>query len=76
MSESEIEAQIADLQTRIAFQEDTIHSLNQVIVKQDSDICSLQEQVKALYSKLDDLTYEVGGQQGAGAENQERPPHY
>lgn len=70
----DVEAQIAELQTRLAFQEDTLNSLNDVISKQDTEICSLSEQVRALYRKIDDMTYDMEGT--GNTNNQERPPHY
>jgi SlyX protein len=65
---------IIDLQTRVAFQEDTLLQLNQVITKQDADIVQLQQQVRLLAKRVDESLF-AQEQGGAGAES-ERPPHY
>lgn len=66
--------ELVELQTRIAFQEDTINQLNQVITKQDADIIQLQQQIRLLAKRLDELAL---AQVGGGEEiTNERPPHY
>jgi len=66
--------ELIELQTRIAYQEDTIHQLNQVITKQDADILQLQHQMRLLAKRIDELALvQVGG--GEEITN-ERPPHY
>lgn len=66
--------ELVELQTRIAYQEDTIHQLNQVITKQDADILQLQHQMRLLAKRIDELALvQVGG--GEEITN-ERPPHY
>jgi SlyX protein len=63
-----------DIQTRLAYQEDTIAQLNEVITKQDADIISLTLQLRLLAKRFDDLHFD---QSEAGAEiANERPPHY
>ena len=65
--------QIEDLQTRIAYQEDTISVLSDQIAKQDAQIQTLAAQLKAVNKKLNELASQ--GQEGASSE-QELPPHY
>ncbi len=66
--------ELIELQTRIAFQEDTINQLNQVITKQGADILQLKHQMRLLAKRLDDVAL---GQVGEGDEiANERPPHY
>jgi len=67
--------EIEDLQARLAFQEDTLNSLNLQVVEQAREISDLQKQLSVLYKKVDDLSYQVERTQGVTAEN-ERPPHY
>lgn len=71
---NELGDELIELQTRIAYQEDTINQLNHVITKQDADILQLQHQMKLLAKRLDELSFS----QGNGAEEipNERPPHY
>ncbi|MFO1388562.1 SlyX family protein [Cellvibrio sp.] len=69
-----LEDELVELQTRIAFQEDTINQLNQVITKQDADIIQLQQQIRLLAKRIDELAL---AQVGGGEEiTDERPPHY
>ncbi len=65
---------LIELQTRLAFQEDTINQLNQVITQQDAAILQLQQQMRLLARRIDELALE---QQASGGEApDERPPHY
>lgn len=69
-----IQEQLIDLQTRVAYQEDTLEQLNQVITQQDADIVQLKQQVRLLAQRLEDA---VRSQSQAGAPGQdEKPPHY
>ncbi len=63
---------IADLQARIAYQEDAIGTLNEVVARQDRELQDLQAQLQLLYKKLDDLKSEYGGI----AQADSPPPHY
>jgi SlyX protein len=65
---------LIELQTRLAFQEDTINQLNQVITNQDAAILQLQQQMRLLARRLDELALEQ--QMGGGDQVDERPPHY
>lgn len=71
---NDIADEFVELQTRIAYQEDTINQLNQVITKQDADILQLQHQMRLLAKRIDELAVTQGD---AGEEiTNERPPHY
>jgi len=65
---------LIELQTRLAFQEDTINQLNQVITQQDAAILQLQQQMRLLARRIDELALEQ--QASAGETPDERPPHY
>ena len=67
--------EIEELQTRLAFQEDLIATLNDQVALQDRDIKTLQAQLREVHQKLKELIYqvEVGGSTMPG---DERPPHY
>jgi SlyX protein len=71
---NELGDELIELQTRIAYQEDTITQLNTVVTKQDADIIQLQQQVRLLAKRIDELSFT----QGDGSEEitHERPPHY
>ena len=71
---SELENQLVDLQTRVAFHEDTLEQLNEVIAKQDADITQLKQQVRLLAKHLEELRSVQG--EGDTEITNERPPHY
>ena len=65
------EQRITDLESRLAFQDDTIQALNDVLVAQQRELERLQLQVAALARRQE----EIGGQLDA-AEDEAPPPHY
>ncbi|HSX85836.1 MAG TPA: SlyX family protein [Cellvibrio sp.] len=71
---NELQEQLIELQTRVAFQEDTLTQLNQVVAKQDQEILTLQQQLRLLAKRFDDTLYQQ--EQGDGKPLDERPPHY
>ena len=68
--ESELQLQINDLQTRVAYQEDLLQSLNDVIAKQDLMLGRLQHELQQNSQKLDEMTFSIE------AKGLEKPPHY
>ncbi|MCV6615156.1 MAG: SlyX family protein [Cellvibrionaceae bacterium] len=71
----ELLERISELESRLAFSEDTINQLNETVAAQDKEITTLQLQLVHLSKKLEDLAYQV--EQGNPISNaQERPPHY
>ncbi len=66
--------QIIELQARLAFQEDSLNQLNQVVTEQSALIDQLRQQVRALAEKYEDLrdTQRHGG----GLPDNQPPPHY
>ena len=72
MNEIKLQETIMDLQTRLAFQEDSIDSINLTVSRQQSRIDLLQREVLRLKEMLED----VRGSQGDAASVSELPPHY
>jgi SlyX protein len=66
-------ARVEELEIRLAFQEDMLSELNNILSRQDGELIRLREQLRALSEKHVDLQYRVD-QGGESAE--ERPPHY
>ncbi|WP_066964822.1 SlyX family protein [Microbulbifer sp. Q7] len=64
---------IDELETRLAFQEDTLAQLNDVITAQDAQIRALVARVKEMTEKYQDLSFEV---QKGMKPDEEKPPHY
>ncbi len=68
----EIEQRIADLEARLAFQDDTIQTLNDVLVAQQRSLDRLQAQLGLLARRQEDMQGRLGG----GDEDEAPPPHY
>jgi SlyX protein len=66
-----IHEQIADLQTRLAFQEDSIEHLNKTVAQQDQSIALLRAQIQYLYDQVKHIA-----RQRDDAGHDELPPHY
>lgn len=66
--------QLEDLQMKVAYQEDTIQSLNDVVVGHSKSISRMNEQLQLLNQKL--RQFEAGVDQSDTNTVEERPPHY
>lgn len=71
---SDLEEQLIDVQTRVAYQEDTLAQLNEVITRQDAEIMQLKQQLRLVVQRLDEITRDPA--QGGADMPDERPPHY
>lgn len=67
----EIDERINDLQSRLAFQDDTIQALNDALVAQQRVLERLQLQVELLARRQEEANAQFGL-----AENDAPPPHY
>lgn len=67
----DLQQRVIELESRQAFQDDTIAALNDVLVAQQREIERLQLQVQALAQRQ----AEMAGQFGI-AEDEAPPPHY
>ena len=72
MSEKELSERIDALESRLAYQDDTIEQLNQTITAQWKQIDALTRQLTALSERLQ----EAEANAPASATANERPPHY
>lgn len=72
--DSIIESRLDELESRLAFQDDLIESLNEIIARQDRELGRLELRVKALGEKLNDFA-ESAEMPGASP-GHEVPPHY
>ena len=70
----ETTVRLEELESRSAFQDDLIESLNAVVTRQDREITELRRRVQALEDKLAELA-EAASLPG-GAPGHEVPPHY
>ena len=69
---SMLETDIEQLQMKVAFQEDTIESLNQALIEQQKQIDDLQFSLKRLDSKVS----AIEPSNMASEKEETPPPHY
>ncbi|HTN32331.1 MAG TPA: SlyX family protein [Pseudomonas sp.] len=69
---SGVEERIAELESRLAFQDDTLQALNDEVVRQQRDIERLQLLVSALSQRQAEMQTQIGVEVGDEAP----PPHY
>lgn len=69
---TDLENEIMELQTKIAFQDDLIEQLNQALVAQQKQIHTLEYQMKHVVSKVKSMSVS-----NLASEDEETPPpHY
>lgn len=66
---------IDDLETQLAFQEDTIGSLNQLVTEQSAELTAMQEQLRWLGRKFNQLQQQTEDPNNDPAQ-EPPPPHY
>ena len=66
-----LQERVTDLESRLAFQDDTIQALNDVLVAQQRAVERLQLQMAALLKRYEEM---VG--QYSSSEEEAPPPHY
>lgn len=72
-SPEDIRVRVEELESRLAFQDDLIESLNEVVARQDREIVSITRRLHEMEKRLNDMdTASAGG----SAEGHEIPPHY
>ncbi|MCD5972491.1 MULTISPECIES: SlyX family protein [Pseudomonas] len=66
-----LEARVTDLESRLAFQDDTIQALNDVLVAQQRALDRLQQQFAAMLKRQEEMgsQFEIFGEDAP-------PPHY
>ena len=67
----ELEQRITDLEARLAFQDDTIQTLSDVLFAQQRTVDLLQAQLGVLARRQEDMQSRMGGE-----EDEAPPPHY
>ncbi|MBU3069555.1 SlyX family protein [Aestuariicella sp. G3-2] len=72
--QEQLQQQIEELETRLAFQEDTLNALDQVIAEQDRLLSRQQMQLQLLAEKFKTMESRLDDPQAPMAD--ERPPHY
>jgi SlyX protein len=72
-SEKELQLHIVELESKLAFQEDTVHSLSNELLDHQKKIERLQQQVMLLAQKLHNMPDDQGILR---PEEEPPPPHY
>lgn len=67
----DLETRVMDLESRLAFQDDALQTLSDVVYEQERVIERLRLQMQALLRRLEDLQGQVGV-----SEDDAPPPHY
>ncbi len=66
--------QLAEVQSQLAFQEDTVASLNEALAEQQREILLLKRQLALLKQRQDEQAALFDS--GAASPAEEKPPHY
>lgn len=66
------QARLTELETKLAFAEDLLETLNQTIIRQQRQIDSLQEQMRLLHRQIRDSR----AAEDPATPRDEIPPHY
>ncbi|KPW32152.1 Protein SlyX -like protein [Pseudomonas coronafaciens pv. atropurpurea] len=66
-----LEDRVMELESRMAFQDDTIQALNDVLIKQQRELEHLQQQMAAMLKRQEEI-----GSQFDTFEEDAPPPHY
>lgn len=68
------EVRLDELESRMAFQDDVIENLNEVVARQDREILQLQRQLEELQARFREL--DESAALAGPASGFETPPHY
>lgn len=68
-----LDARVVELETRLAFQDDTLQALNDVVAAQQRQIDLLEMKLAALAKRQQELGESIGA---GGGEDEAPPPHY
>ncbi len=67
--------QLIELQSQLAFQEDLLRELNDIVVRQQAQIEVLQRELQLHADRLTDISARLPDGVASGAED-DKPPHY
>ncbi len=65
------QARLTELETKLAFAEDLLETLNQTVIRQQAQLDSMQQQLRLLHQQLQDALPDE-----ARTPRDEIPPHY
>lgn len=76
MSDTSTQEQLIELQSQLAFQEDLLQALNDVVTRQQSQIDALQRELTLHREKMTHVLENLPAAGEGGSNEDERPPHY
>lgn len=68
------EHRLDELESRLAFLDDTVEQLNSVVVRQAQEISLLQQQLVELVNRMEDM--DGASPESSDGQQYEIPPHY
>ncbi|QIB67244.1 SlyX family protein [Kineobactrum salinum] len=74
MDKKLLQSQLEELQTQLAFQDDTVQALQQALASQQQELMLLQRQLELLKQRQDEQASALEELPGSG--DSEQPPHY
>ena len=73
----ELRQQLMEMQSQLAFQDDTVQSLNNALAQQQQEILTLRRQLELIKLRQDEQAAGAGHQsEQPGSPVDEKPPHY
>lgn len=76
MTNTHLQDLVVDLQSRFAFQEDNIQTLNDIVTRQQRQIDVLERELELHREKLTELIQSAAERSPTASAIDERPPHY
>jgi SlyX protein len=74
MKKKELQKQLEELQSQMAFQDDMLQALQSALAAQQQDLLTLRRQLTLLKQRQDEQAQQV--EEGLPAPASEAPPHY
>lgn len=74
MTLEDVLEQLVELQSQMAFQEDTAATLNEAVAAQQQEILVLRQQLTLLKQRQEEVQAQID--QGGPSPAMEKPPHY
>lgn len=74
MKKKELQKQLEELQSQMAFQDDMLQALQSALAAQQQDLLTLRRQLTLLKQRQDEQAQQV--EEGAPGPLNEAPPHY
>ncbi len=76
MNNEQMIEQLIELQSQFAFQEELLRELNEVVTRQQTQIDTMERELRLHRDKLIDVLENFPEKEGNATPKDERPPHY